>query len=51
MVRENAQQLELIILQRLKYAHIDYEREYILQNIVKYAEYVFPVSRSGTDGC
>lgn len=29
-------QLELIILQRLKYAKIDYENEYILKNIVRY---------------
>jgi len=30
------EQLELIILQRLKYAKIDYENEYILQDIVRY---------------
>jgi len=30
------EQLELIILQRLKYARIDYENEYILQDIVRY---------------
>jgi len=30
------EQLELIILQRLKYAHADYENEYILQDIVRY---------------
>ena len=30
------EQLELIILQRLKYAHIDYEDECVLQEIVKY---------------
>ena len=33
-----AQQLELIILQRLKYANIDYENEYILEDIVKYGK-------------
>ena len=31
-----ASQLELVILQRLKYAHIDYEDESVLQEIVKY---------------
>ena len=31
-----AEQLELVILQRLKYAKIDYENEYILQDIVRY---------------
>ena len=29
-------QLELIILQRLKYAHIDYQNEYVLKNIVRH---------------
>ena len=32
------EQLELIILQRLKYANIDYENEYILQDIVRYGK-------------
>ncbi len=32
------EQLELIILQRLKYAHIDYEDEYILSDIIKYGD-------------
>jgi hypothetical protein len=32
------EQLELIILQRLKYAHIEYEDEYILQEVVKYGD-------------
>jgi DNA helicase TIP49 (TBP-interacting protein) len=31
-------QLELIILQRLKYANIDYEDESVLQEIVKYGK-------------
>ena len=33
-----SEQLELVILQRLKYAHIDYEDEYILSDIVRYGE-------------
>ena len=32
------QQLELIILQRLKYANIDYENQYILEDIVRYGK-------------
>ena len=32
------EQLELIILQRLKYANIDYENEYVLQDIVRYGK-------------
>jgi hypothetical protein len=32
-----AQQLELVVLQRLKYAHIDYEDDLVLRNIVRYA--------------
>ncbi len=32
-------QLELIILQRLKYAHIEYENEYVLNNIVRYGNH------------
>ena len=32
------EQLELVILQRLKYAHIDYEDEYILSEIVRLGE-------------
>lgn len=31
-------QLELIVLQRLKYAHIDYANEHVLKNIVKYGK-------------
>ena len=33
------EQLELVILQRLKYAHIDYQDESVLQNIVGYGRH------------
>jgi hypothetical protein len=34
----SVENLELVILQRLKYANIDYEDEYILSDIVRYGE-------------